>query len=387
MSHTVRRTTGSLPDATAGSVRALARAAADIDGVPPLSEQPLLWLTGGGPAVHHLLLGPDEAPTGYAQLDLRDPARATAELVVHPEHRRTGRGGALLDALTTDADHVDVWAHGDLPAARSLAARRGLPVVRELWQMRLDPLTAPAAPMPTPPDVLVRPFVPGRDEGPWLALNAAAFAHHPEQGRLDLGDLTARENEPWFDPAGFLLAESRADGRLLAAGWTKVPPGADGLFFLPYLSGERSPHMDAAARGAWIGLTLSHDRRHLVRALLEGVGFAYRDCLVRMRAEGAEFAELVVVGGGAKSAGWRQMLADQLGLPLVVPQAEEGPAMGGAILASVAAGLQPDVEQAVAAMIRPPARRTEPDPERAAAYARLHERYAAFYPALRGLTG
>ncbi|WP_169166588.1 mycothiol synthase [Cellulomonas taurus] len=227
MSHTVRRTTGSLPDATAGSVRALARAAADIDGVPPLSEQPLLWLTGGGPAVHHLLVGPDEAPTGYAQLDLRDPARATAELVVHPEHRRTGRGTALLDALTTTAEQVDVWAHGDLPAARSLAARRGLPVVRELWQMRLDPLTTPAAPMPTPPDVLVRPFVPGRDEGPWLALNAAAFAHHPEQGRLDRADLTARQNEPWFDPAGFLLAESRADGRLLAAGWTKVPPGED----------------------------------------------------------------------------------------------------------------------------------------------------------------
>ncbi|WP_222184528.1 xylulokinase [Geminicoccus harenae] len=190
-----------------------------------------------------------------------------------------------------------------------------------------------------------------------------------------------------FEERARAAADSKDVYDLLLAEAAEVPPGADGLFFLPYLSGERSPHMDATARGAWIGLTLSHDRRHMVRALLEGVGFAYRDCLVRMRAEGAEFGELVVVGGGARSAAWRQMLADQLGLPLVVPQAEEGPAMGGAILASVAAGLQPDVEQAVAAMIRPPARRTEPDPEQAAAYARLHERYAAFYPALRGLTG
>ena len=165
----------------------------------------------------------------------------------------------------------------------------------------------------------------------------------------------------------------------------EIGPGADGLFFLPYLSGERSPHMDASARGAWIGLTLSHDRRHMVRALLEGVGFAFRDCLVRMRAEGAEFEELVVVGGGAKSLAWRQMLADQLGLPLVVPAAEEGPAMGGAILATVAAGVHPDVEHAVDRMIRAPSTRTVPDPERAARYAQLHERYAALYPALRGL--
>ncbi|WP_027135507.1 xylulokinase [Geminicoccus roseus] len=173
---------------------------------------------------------------------------------------------------------------------------------------------------------------------------------------------------------------------LLLAEAAEIEPGADGLFFLPYLSGERSPHMDAAARGAWIGLTLSHDRRHMVRALLEGVGFAFRDCLVRMRAEGASFDELVAVGGGAKSPAWRQMLADQLGLPLVVPAAEEGPAMGGAILASVAGGVHPDVEHAVAAMIRPPAKRTEPDPERAARYAALHEHYAALYPALRGLS-
>ena len=166
----------------------------------------------------------------------------------------------------------------------------------------------------------------------------------------------------------------------------EISPGADGLFFLPYLSGERSPHMDASARGAWIGLSLSHDRRHMVRAVLEGVGFAFRDCLVRMRAKGARFNELVVAGGGARSAIWRQMLADQLGMTLLVPAAEEGPAMGAAILAMVAAGVYPKVEVAVDQMIAPPTIRTTPDPKRAILYQALHNRYAALYPALSDAT-
>ncbi len=261
MTSTVRRLTGSLPDSTAGSIRALARAAGVADGVPPLSEQPLLWLAGGGPAVHHLLIGSGDSPTGYAQLDLRDPAQATAELVVHPDHRRHGQGTALLAELTAvaqagGATHVDVWAHGDLPAARALAARRGLSVVRELWQMRLDPLTTPAEPMPTPDGLRVRTFVPGQDEDAWLELNAATFAHHPEQGRLGLADLTAREREPWFDPAGFLLAESTTDRRLLAAGWTKIPPGeTEGEIYV------LGVHPDAQGRGLGRLLTdrmLSH---------------------------------------------------------------------------------------------------------------------------------
>lgn len=218
--------TGPLTSTQADAVRELAGTAAGADGVPPLSEQPLLWLTGAGPQVHHLTLGDGDSVLGYAQLDRRDPARATAELVVHPGHRRRGLGSALLDALAALNDGVDLWAHGDLAPARAVATNRGLPVVRELWQMRLDPLLAPE-PVDPPPGVRLRTFEPGRDEDAWLALNSAAFANHPEQGRLTLDDLRARQAEPWFDPSGFLLAESAEDGRLLAAGWTKIPPGED----------------------------------------------------------------------------------------------------------------------------------------------------------------
>ncbi|GIG37260.1 mycothiol synthase [Cellulomonas pakistanensis] len=252
---TPRTVTGPLPAATAAAVRDLATAAAAHDGVPPLSEQPLLWLTGGGPDVVHLLVSDPGAGAlaGYAQVDLRDPARATAEVVVAPAARRRGTGTALLAAALGAArdrggDAVDVWAHGDVAPARALAAARGLPVVRELWQMALDPLTAPdpgAAPLPD--GVTVRAFEPGRDEDAWVAVNARAFAQHPEQGRLTRADLEARKAEPWFDPAGFLLAEEA--GALLGFGWTKVAePGEGEIYALG---------VDPAAQGRRLGPALT----------------------------------------------------------------------------------------------------------------------------------
>ncbi|WP_158370603.1 mycothiol synthase [Cellulosimicrobium cellulans] len=245
--------TGALPAATAAAVRDLAAAAGAHDGVAPLSEQPLLWLTGGGPDVVHLLAGEDAAPVGYAQVDLRDPTLATAEVVVAPAARRRGTGTALLDAALAatrarGGEAVAVWAHGDVAPARALAAARGLPAVRELWQMALDPLVAPdpdAAPLPA--GVTVRAFEPGRDEEAWVAVNARAFGQHPEQGRLTRADLEARQAEPWFDPAGFLLAEE--DGRLVGFGWTKVAePGEGEIYALG---------VDPAAQGRRLGPALT----------------------------------------------------------------------------------------------------------------------------------
>jgi len=225
---------GPLDGATAGQVRALAEAAAAADGVPPLSEQPLLQLTQGLHTVHLLARDGDARLVGYAQLDLGAPDVASAELVVDPAARRSGTGRRLLEALRTMASTADpgaprslvVWAHGDLPAARALAAGVGVGVVRELWKMTLDLDRHPADRSPAVPNgVTVRAFRRGEDEERWRWLNARAFAEHPEQGRLTREDLEARMAEPWFDPEGFLLAER--DGVLLGSVWTKVHP-ADG---------------------------------------------------------------------------------------------------------------------------------------------------------------
>ncbi|MBD7919760.1 mycothiol synthase [Cellulomonas sp. Sa3CUA2] len=233
---------GPLPPQQADAVRALHHAAARHDRVPPLSEQPLLWLSDDEAPVVHLLasLGPEQdaaAPAGtdaplvgYAQLDVGSSTTVRAELVVDPAHRRRGVARALLARAAQEAERVpgrrlQVWAHGDLPAARATAKAVGMVVVRELLRMAVDVTEHPPAPARLPQGVEVRAFVPGQDEEAWRRVNARAFAHHPEQGRMTSADLRAREAEPWFDPAGFLLAER--DGRLLGSVWTKVHPPGD----------------------------------------------------------------------------------------------------------------------------------------------------------------
>lgn len=231
-------TTAHLPDDGAAAVRALAAAAHEHDGVAALGEQSLLRLCDPDAPVLHVVArdAPEVAAsdlTGYAQVDVGGPttALASAELVVTPGQRRRGTGRALLDAATAAAraagrPGVVVWAHGDLPGARALAAAAGLRVTRELWQMArpLTPGDADGPLSPAPEGVTVRPFVVGRDEDAWVAVNARAFAGHPEQGRLRRVDVEAREREPWFDPADLLLAER--DGRLVASVWMKVEPGS-----------------------------------------------------------------------------------------------------------------------------------------------------------------
>ncbi|MEU9243879.1 mycothiol synthase [Streptomyces sp. NPDC048385] len=207
----------------AGAVRELLAEAARTDGQQPVSEQGRLQLDGGArEGVSHLLLSAGGELVGYAQLEDTDPVEApAAELVVHPDHRGHGHGRALGSALlAASGKRLRVWAHGGHSAARHLAQVLGLTLFRELRQMR-RPLTDLDLPDPKLPDgVTVRAFVPGQDDAAWLALNAAAFAHHPEQGSLTQRDLDDRKAQPWFDPAGFFLAE-RA-GELLGFHWTKV---------------------------------------------------------------------------------------------------------------------------------------------------------------------
>ncbi|MEM1785608.1 MAG: xylulokinase [Candidatus Bathyarchaeia archaeon] len=162
-----------------------------------------------------------------------------------------------------------------------------------------------------------------------------------------------------------------------------APPGAGGLFFLPYLSGERTPHMDPNARGAWIGLSLAHQRPHLVRAILEGVAFALKDSFVRIQNLGCDLQELRAVGGGMRSPLWRTIIASTLEVCLQQLVVEEGAAYGAALLAGVGVQLFADVQEAVKKMVKLLDEQTIPDLNLVQVYRQLYPVYARLYPALR----
>lgn len=257
--------TGPLSDADAQAVHRLARAAQHVDGVAPLSEQPLLWLSDPAARVAHLLVRAADDFAGYAQVDLAVAGTATAELVVHPFARRHGVGSGLLERAALLARSgkrtLSVWAHGDLPAARSLAAHAGLAVTRELWKMSLDLTAHQPEPVHLPDGVHLAAFRPGVDDEAWLAVNARAFASHPEQGRLTAADLHARMAEDWFDPESFLLA--RRDEEILGFSWLKVVPDehegpADGQDAQAGGAGEiYALGVDPSAQGLGLGSALT----------------------------------------------------------------------------------------------------------------------------------
>jgi mycothiol synthase len=249
--------TETLGPAQRDQVLRLVAEAAEADGVAPLSEQAMLHVRYGGepgPAGLDLLASTDGVITGYAHLEWEEPGVASAELVTSPSHRRQGTGRVLLDALTQRAGSgaLRVWAHGDLPAAAELARAAGLSRVRALFQMS-RPLRDPWPEPSWPAGVTLRTFERGRDEESWLRLNALAFAHHPEQGAWTRIDLELREQEDWFDPAGFFLAERDGrdgrDGRLAGFHWTKVHDAETGEV---YVVG-----VDPAEQGSGLGRALT----------------------------------------------------------------------------------------------------------------------------------
>jgi mycothiol synthase len=245
-----------LDEALAGEVRALAAAATDVDGTPPLGEHVLMHLTD--PGATHLLALDDDVLVGIAQLDAAEGAEAAAELVVHPGHRRAGLGRRIVEEVLARAGGtLRVWAHGQHPGAVALAARLGFTPVRELWQMRrslLDGLPDPELPA----GVRLRAFVPGPDDDEFLRVNNAAFDWHPEQGGWDRAQLRLREAEPWFDPAGFLLAVDESD-RVLGFHWTKVHTEPEPIGEV-YVLG-----VDPAARGLRLGAALTLAGLHHLR--------------------------------------------------------------------------------------------------------------------------
>jgi xylulokinase len=191
--------------------------------------------------------------------------------------------------------------------------------------------------------------------------------------------LSAAGSLRWLRDA--LVGESYDELIREASRW---PPGAEGLLFQPYLAGERTPHADPDARGAFVGLSLRHDRGALVRALLEGVAFGLRDSLELLRELGVRPDVGRVTGGGARSELWLRIVASVLDLPLERVVVEEGAAYGAALLGGVAAGVFASAEEAVASCVRP-RDRVEPDEEWRERYVELYARFRLLYPALRPL--
>jgi xylulokinase len=161
-----------------------------------------------------------------------------------------------------------------------------------------------------------------------------------------------------------------------------TPPGAEGLFFLPYLAGERTPHADPLARGAFVGLTLKHTRGHMVRAILEGVTYSLRDCLSIVEEQGVEVKQIRASGGGAKSTFWRQLQADVLAKTVVTMAADEGPGYGVALLAAVGAGEFKDIVEACDATIKT-TRQTKTRMKIKSHYDAGFPVYQRLYPSLR----
>jgi xylulokinase len=219
-----------------------------------------------------------------------------------------------------------------------------------------------------------------------------AYAHDPEarvhafcHALPDMWEamgvmLNAAGSLQWIHDA--LAPDSSFEGLTAAA--ERWGPGVEGLTFLPYLQGERTPHADPQARGAFTGLSLRHDRAALVRAVLEGVAYGLRDSLELLRELGVTPEKGRVSGGGARSRLWLEIVASVLGLPLELTVVEEGSAYGAALLAGVAGGVYSDAHEAVAACVQ--AREAiEPNPAWAPAYEEGYARFRALYPAIRGV--
>jgi xylulokinase len=204
---------------------------------------------------------------------------------------------------------------------------------------------------------------------------------HASGGWMVMGVMLAAAGSlAWFHDA--VAPELPYDAMLEAA--ASVPPGSDGLVFLPYLAGERTPHADPDARGAFCGLSLSHGRGALTRAVMEGVAFGMRDCLDTVHGAGATGVRGRVSGGGTRSRLWLQIVATALEMPLEIMATDQGSAFGAALLGGVAAGVYRDLDQASVACVRvtdvvdPVAAWIEP-------YREARRRFRDYYPALRSV--
>ncbi len=351
--------------------------------LPGFTAPKLLWLRSHEPdaygRIHRILL-----PKDYVRLRLTgehaiDVADASGTLLLDVAGRRWSE--EVLDALELEA----AWLPQVLESpVVSGATSDGVPVAAGAGDCAAAALGVGVA-RPGPASIVL---------GTSGVLFAALPAYRPDElGRAHVFChavpgawhamgvmLSAAGSLEWLHE----VVAPEASFEDLVAEAERWEPGAEGLVFLPYLQGERTPHVDPDARGAFAGLQLRHDRGALVRAVLEGVAFGLRDALDVVRGLGIEVTSARVSGGGARSELWLRICASVLDVPLERMLVEEGSAFGAALLGGVAGGVFGDVHEAVAATVHTKDL-VEPDPAWRDAYAGLRPRYRALYPALRDL--
>jgi xylulokinase len=351
--------------------------------LPGFTAPKLLWLRNHEPEVYerlaHVLLPKDYVRLGLTGERATDVADASGTLLFDVGARRWSED--VLSALELPAEWLPASLEspavsGETAAGAPVAAGAGDQAagavgvgVHEpgLVSVVLGTSGVVFAPLPA--------FAAGSDGSAHVFCHAVPGTWHA-MGVM----LSAAGSLRWFRDS---FASGEPYDRLLAEA-ERWEPGADGISYLPYLAGERTPHADPDARGAFTGLSLRHDRGALVRAVLEGVAYGLRDSLEVVRSLGCRVEAARVSGGGARSGLWLRIVASVLGLRLERTAVEEGAAYGAALLGGVAGGVFPGVPEAVASCVRV-TETIEPVPEWERAYADGYERFRALYPALRAL--
>ncbi len=347
--------------------------------LPGFTAPKLLWLRHNEPDVFRRIAR-IALPKDYVRMRLcgehaTDVADASGTLLLDVARRRWS--GEMLDALELERSWLPELLESDQVSGRT---PEGVPVAAGAGDQAAGALGVGVV-HPGPVSVVL-----GTSGVVFAALDR--FAADP-QARVHAFCHAVRDT--WhamgvvLSAAGslrWLRAIVGGDYELLTAEASRWPPATEGLLFLPYLAGERTPHADPDARGAYVGLNLRHDRGALVRALLEGVAFALRDSLDLICELGSRPELGRVSGGGARSDEWLRILATVLELPLQRVVVDEAAAFGAALLGGVACGVWPDVHTAVAATVRPQ-ETIEPQREWVEPYRVARERFRALYPALR----
>jgi xylulokinase len=336
--------------------------------LPGFTAPKLLWLRRHEPEtwsrIRHVLLPKDYVRYRLTGERVIDAADASGTLLFDVAHRRWSAEvcealGIPLEWLPAAFESTEVAGAGD-----QAAAALGVGIDRPgLVSVVLGTSGVVFAALPA---YLVDPQA-----------RAHVFCHAVPGGWYAMGVmLSAGGSFAWLRD----VLDGRADALDIAA--EQWAPGAEGLLFAPYLAGERTPHFDPHARGAFVGLSLRHDRGALARAVMEGVAYGLRDSFELLRELGVTAQTGRISGGGARSALWIRIVASVLGLPLERTASEEGSAFGAALLAGVRAGIFPDVATAVeqSVVVR---ERVEPEPAWVDAYAEGYLRFRALYPALR----